>query len=222
MYVSEYAVRRRGRLGAVPLINQGGGAYNTPTPGGASITSNPLVYSNPYTGAAAAAVSVAKQLGVKIDLKSPSAHIKERSATIAALAARAMNGDDNAWAQVWSISSRPLPVRLVDDVPRDEGKDCKPGGCQTSGKAFPCAAGCTKNPFHGAPRVGDVAEQALHEIEAARGAPTPGNTTQGQSSGSFPPLPGAAQIKAALGDLGGAPVLATLGFLAVAFLVKGR
>jgi hypothetical protein len=187
MYVSEYAAsRRRSRfLGGVPAINQGGGAYNKPS--SPSITQNPLVYSNPYSGAIAGGVEVAKKLGLKIDLKTPAAHVADRMAHAALLKTAALAGDNTAWAQLWEASGRDLPVRAV--------------------------AGSTVTGSKGWPRVKPQLTSILQEIEAARGVPAPGNTTQGQSSGAFPQM---------MSAVGGVPVIATLGFLALSFLLKNR
>lgn len=138
--------------------------------------------------------------GLSVDIKSPAQHVKERIARAIPLKDAAIAGDNGAWAQLWQASGRDLPVRLTSQVPEGSSKT------------------------QGWPRVKPQLTAMLKEIEAARGAPSPGNTTQGQPSGTFPTfVPGPQPAKMGLLDVaGGTPVIATLGFLALAFILRNK
>jgi hypothetical protein len=90
--------------------------------------------------------SVAKLVGIHVDMQSPASHIAERIAVMEPLKQAAMAGNDLAWEKLWTISSRKLPVRHVDTYPQNE-----------------------QHPFFGFARVDKQAVAMLREVEAARG-----------------------------------------------------
>ena len=103
-----------------------------------------------------------KVAGISIDTKSPAAHKKERFAAGIKMRDAAIAGDNTAWANLWQGSGRDLPVRAVDAVA--EGSSTRVGS----------------------PGIKPEFTAMLREVEAARGVPTPGNTTPGQPSSAYP------------------------------------